>query len=224
MSWTVLGSPLSPFVRKVTVALNLKKVDYDLDHTVSPFGLPDGFEQLNPLKRIPVVKHDGRVLADSGVICRYVENICPEPTLTVADPYLQARIEWFEKFADYELSQLLTFQALRLLLLFPVMKREVDTAQVHNTLAEKLPPLLNYLNGEIGDNRYLVNNQLTIADIATVSQFICYHYSGQTLDAQRWPNLARYLAFHFQSPVFASIIKKELGIVAKMKIRAGIET
>ena len=91
MSWTVPGAPLSPFVRKVTVAMNLKQVSYDLDHTVSPFGLPDGFDKLNPLKRIPVVKHNDKVLADSGVICRYLDKTCPEPALTLTDLYLQAR-------------------------------------------------------------------------------------------------------------------------------------
>ncbi|WIO74423.1 glutathione S-transferase family protein [Porticoccaceae bacterium LTM1] len=222
MSLTVLGSPLSPYVRKVTVSLRLKEVEFQLDHTVSPFSIPDGFEKLNPLKRIPVLKHEDRAIADSGVICRYLDSVFPQHKLSLDDPYLQSQVDWFEKFADYELAPLLTFQAFRLLLLFPVMQREVDTAQVHARLDKELPPLLNYLEEQIGDNDYLVGNQFTLADLAVVSQFICYHYSGEQIDRDRWPNLSRYLDYHFQSPVFAAILDKELGLVAKMRAKAGL--
>lgn len=222
MSWTVLGSPLSPFVRKVILAMDLKGIDYDLDYSVSPFHLPEGFEKLNPLKRIPVIKHNDRVLADSSVICNYLEALHPTPSLVPAEPWQAAQVAWFEKFADYELGHLVTLEAFRLLLLYRVMQREVDIEKTRAMLAKKLPPLLNYLDGEIGDKHFLVGEKLSLADLATVCQFMNYRYSGEQLDSDRWPHLARYLEHHLQSEVFAQVLEKQLGLVAKMKARAGI--
>ena len=56
MSYTVIGAPLSPFVRKVHLTMQLKGLDYDME-PVSPFALPEGYEKINPLKRIPVLSH-----------------------------------------------------------------------------------------------------------------------------------------------------------------------
>lgn len=223
MSVKVLGSPLSPYVRKVVVCLKHKDIAFELDHRVSPFNLPEGFEQLNPLKRIPVIEHNDNVLADSAVICRYLEAMFPQAPLIPDDPYLAAQVAWFEKFADYELGALLTMQAFRQLVLFPVLGREVDVEHVRKTIADKLPPLLDYLNTEIGDNAYVVGNNFTLADLAIVSQFINYHYSDEYLEKGRWRNLDNYLNTHFDSALFASIIAKETGIVAKMRAKAGLK-
>lgn len=224
MSLNVLGSPLSPYVRKVIALLNIQGKEFELQARITPWDLPEGFDELNPLKRIPVLQHDDKVLADSSVICGYLDDLSPEHSIYSNDPYQKARIAWFEKFADYELGQLLTIQAFRLLLLYPVMGRPVDSDEVRALLAEKVPPLLDYLNSEIGDNNYLVGDQLSIADIATVSQFINFLHSGEQLDTERWPNIGRYLQFHYTSELFAPMLAKEQSIVGKMRKHAGLET
>ena len=57
----IIGSPISPYVRKVLVCLELKKLDYEIDPIVPFFG-DDRFSQLSPLRRIPVLIDD-RVVA-----------------------------------------------------------------------------------------------------------------------------------------------------------------
>ena len=54
MSYTVIGAPLSPFVRKVHLVMQLKALAYDME-PVSPFALPEGYEKINPrpLHRLP---------------------------------------------------------------------------------------------------------------------------------------------------------------------------
>ena len=58
MSLTVIGAPLSPFVRKVRVVLAEKQLEYKLD-PVSPFAPPADFEKISPLKRIPHARSEG---------------------------------------------------------------------------------------------------------------------------------------------------------------------
>ena len=66
MSYTVIGSPISPFVRKVMLALNEKGVSYE-HQDANPFAPPDGFREISPLGRIPAFRHDDRVINDSSV-------------------------------------------------------------------------------------------------------------------------------------------------------------
>jgi len=55
----IIGSYLSPYVRKVLVALELKGLPYEIDPIV-PFMGDERFSRLSPLRRIPVYI-DGRV-------------------------------------------------------------------------------------------------------------------------------------------------------------------
>ena len=77
MSLTVYGAPLSPFVRKLCLCLIEKGLDYELE-VVMPFGQPDWFRELNPLGRIPAFRDGDLKLADSSVICQYLEEHYPE--------------------------------------------------------------------------------------------------------------------------------------------------
>ncbi|MFX5756444.1 glutathione S-transferase family protein, partial [Acinetobacter baumannii] len=49
----IIGSYLSPYVRKVLVLLELKGIAYRIDPIVPFFG-DEAFERLSPLRQIPV--------------------------------------------------------------------------------------------------------------------------------------------------------------------------
>ena len=93
MAMTLYGAPLSPFVRKVEIFLQLKGIEC-ARNPVTPFALPEGYERINPLRRIPALEIDGRHLADSAVICRFLEDLYPEPALIPAEPWHKARTGW----------------------------------------------------------------------------------------------------------------------------------
>jgi glutathione S-transferase len=63
----IIGSYVSPYVRKVTVALDLKGVGFEIDPIVPFYGDAD-FTRLSPLRRIPVLVDGDLVLNDSTVI------------------------------------------------------------------------------------------------------------------------------------------------------------
>jgi glutathione S-transferase len=56
--------------------------------------------KLNPGGVIPALVHDGRAIAESGVICEYLDEVFPEPPLRPADPYERAQMRLWVKFAD----------------------------------------------------------------------------------------------------------------------------
>jgi glutathione S-transferase len=208
MSLTVIGAPLSPFVRKVHVTMLFKNIQFEMD-PVSPFKLPPDYEKINPLKRIPVLKHNDTYIRDSAIICRYLEDLYPEPQLISGEPSLKAQTGWLEKLADYELAPAISATAFRHRVAYRSMNLPYNEEELAKLIIEKATPLYAYLDNEVGQKKFLVGDRLSTADIAVTSQFINAALGG-------WPNLARYVNTQFTSELFAPIISRSRKIVAKM--------
>lgn len=216
MSIKLHGAALSPFVRKARVALAEKGLAYEAVH-VDPFNCPPEYTQLNPLRRIPALEDGDTVLADSAVICAYLEKAYPENPIYPAEPAQYARVLWLEKYADYELAPLTTFAVFRNRLLMPLLGKPCDEARVQAALSEKMPPLLDYLNEQIEGRDWFVGEQLSVADIAVASQFVNLQHGGEQIDASRWPALAAHVAKLLERPSFASLLEREQAFVAKVR-------
>ena len=102
---TIIGSFVSPYVRKVLACLNLKGLDYEID-PITPFFGNDEFERLSPLRRIPVLVDGDFSISDSSVICDYLDDAYPGHSLYPRDPKERARAHWFEEYADTRLGDL----------------------------------------------------------------------------------------------------------------------
>ena len=86
-----------------------------------------------------------------------------------------------------------------------------------NQRAIKAPSLFDYLNELIGNGNFLVGDQLGLADIAVISQFINASLGGVQVDEQRWSNLDRYVAHHFVSDTFSPSLAGVRKTVARAK-------
>src|SRR3954468_3137743 len=98
----IIGSFVSPYVRKVLACLHLKAVAYEID-PITPFFGNEEFERLSPLRRIPVLIDGDTMLCDSSVICAYLDEAWPEPPLLPESPRDRARARWLEEYADTRL-------------------------------------------------------------------------------------------------------------------------
>lgn len=87
----LFGTPGSPFVRKVRIVLEEKRIPYE--YVIERGSAPGSrVPQHNPLGKIPtLVRDDGRPLYDSPVIVEYLDAVGPGPRL-IPDP-LEERIE-----------------------------------------------------------------------------------------------------------------------------------
>ncbi|MEX6503280.1 glutathione S-transferase family protein [Pseudomonas zhanjiangensis] len=215
MSLTLFGAPLSPFVRKVRLCLGEKGLDYQLQ-MVLPFGQPDWYRELNPLGRIPALKDGDFNLADSSVICQYLEEQYPACTpLLGQNPQARARVRWLEKYADYELAPLCTFGVFRNRVLKPSMGKSCDEQAVRSALEEKLPGHFDYLERTLGTAEFFVGDRLSLADLAFACQLQNMQHGGEQLDARRWPNLAALFARIQQRASMQAILPAELKPLAK---------
>ena len=220
MSPTLYGAPLSPFVRKVRLYLLEKGLDYQLE-IVTPFGQPAWFRELSPLGRIPAMRDGDVTLADSSVICQYLEEKHPQLVpLYGRDAEERARVRWLEKYSDYEVAPLATFGVFRNRALKPTMGQPCDEAAVQAALTDKLPPHFDYLEKALGSAEYFVGERLTMADLAFTTQLINMEHGGERLDAERWPRLAAHYERITARDSVQAVLPGEQKILAKLSGRA----
>lgn len=58
---------------------------------------------LNPKAVVPTLVHEGRVIRESSIICEYIDEVFPGPSLKPADPVLRAEMRLWTKRVDEEI-------------------------------------------------------------------------------------------------------------------------
>jgi glutathione S-transferase len=205
---TIIGSFVSPYVRKVLAALNLKGLAYEVD-PITPFYGSDEFERLSPLRRIPVLVDGDFSVGDSSVICAYLDEAYGGHPLFPADPKQRARARWFEEFADTRLGDLLIWS----LFYQRVVRRLVwnepaDENRVRKTLDEDLPHALDFLERELPVDGFMFGD-IGVADISIASFFRNGSYAGFDIDRARWPKAAAYVERTLADPCVAALLPFE---------------
>jgi glutathione S-transferase len=208
----VIGSYLSPYVRKVLVCLEIKGIPYEVDHLVPFFG-DDRFSKLSPLRRIPVLVDGDLVLTDSSVICQYLEDLEPTPSLLPADIRDRARARWLEEFADTRMGDVFIWRLFNQIAIRPsVWGEKGDRALVDKNLAEDVPGALDYLESEAPAEGFRFGS-LGLADIAPACFFRNAGWVRFQIDAGRWPRAAAWMARTLASPAFTKLAALEDGVL-----------
>lgn len=220
MAIVVYGGSISPFVRKVRVVLAEKNVPYSLEQ-VNPFSPPPEFLKISPLKRIPVLADtdipEPNAIPDSSAICDYLEHKFPSPALYPSDPFQRARALWYEEYADTAFAQAVGPGLFFERVIKKFLRQQTDEKACATALSEKIPPVFDYLEKEIGDREFLVGNAVSIADIAVCTQLVNFAHAGETLDGKRWPKLAAYSKRIHARPSFAGCLGEEQPMVARLR-------
>lgn len=202
---------ISPFCDKVRRVLALKGLDYRV-HNV-PMAELGKVKRLSPAGKVPILELDGAVLHDSSDICRALDSFAPSPPLFPEDPQARARVDILEDWADeslyfFEMTMRFTWpydrqrwvteilkydnpvmrRLARPLVPYLTRKQGMQQGLARRTEADILSELARHLSAlaqllEGAD--YLVSDQLTLADIAVVSQLDCVAGSGKGLAAIR---------------------------------------
>lgn len=206
---TLYGAPVSPFVRKVRVLMADKKLSYDLV-PVMPGAQEEPFRTVSPLGKVPAFQDDHVSLADSSVICAYLERRHPSPALYPSEAVPYARCLWFEEYGDTRVFEVLTVGVFFERVVGPRLRgTPVDAAKVAATLAEKVPPVFGYLESQLAGQDYLVTSLPTLGDVAVASHFVNFRYAGEQVDAARYPRLAAFVDRMLARPAFVACLEDE---------------
>ncbi len=208
----IVGSYLSPYVRKVLVCLELKGIAYEVDHIVPFFG-DDRFSKLSPLRRIPVLVDGDLVLTNSSVICEYLEDLKPEPALYPKDVRDRARARWLEEFADTRMGDVFIWRYFNQIAIRPsVWGEKGDKALVEKTLSEDIPAVLDYLEAQAPAEGFRFG-AVSIADIAPACFLRTAAFVRFQVDAARWPRTAGWMARTLATPAFRKLAVIEDGVL-----------
>lgn len=98
--------PFSIFPRRVQIALREKRLAYEEVVVDLPGGAhrEPAFRQLNPFGQVPVLEHDGLVVAESIAILEYLEDRFPTPRLLPGDAARRALARQFMLWSGDDLA------------------------------------------------------------------------------------------------------------------------
>jgi glutathione S-transferase len=197
----------SPYMRKVFIALDIKDVTYEIVRQM-PFSGDTEYLKINPLGKVPSLVDGDLTLCDSKVICQYLDDTYPEPRLYPMKPNDWAMALWYEDLAGGRVSELaarIFFQRFMRPLAF---KQEPDEELIARIVEKDLPPMLDYLEGQIPTGGFIFGDFM-MADLSIASPFINAAYAGYEVDGSRWPNLAGLVARVKVQPQVAAVLVKE---------------
>jgi glutathione S-transferase len=205
----IIGSYVSPYVRKVLACVHLKELDYEIDPITAFYG-NDEFERLSPLRRIPVLVDGDVELSDSSVICAYLDEAYPRRPLLPEDVKGRARARWFEEYADTRLGDVFIWGLFYQKVVRPIIWGEPgDQARIDKTLAEDLPREMDYLERELPPDGFLFGEEIGLADIAVATFFRNGAYAEFDPDRSRWPRTAAFVERALAQDCFAAFLPFE---------------
>ena len=208
----VFGSSLSPFVRKV-LAFGAEK-GLELESRALGLGSEDpDFLAASPFRKIPAFSDGDFAISDSSAIVHYLEARHPEPALIPAEPKARARAIWFDEFADTILMACGAKMFFNRIVAPRFLGRPGDLEAADKAESDELPPILDYLERTIPESGFLVEDRLTLADIAVASPFANLSHLGVDLGGHS--RVASYTQAILARPSFAPWIERESGFLAK---------
>jgi glutathione S-transferase len=154
----VYGADISPFAQRVVVQLEFKGLPFV--ELPPPGGLhSDAFARINPIGKIPVLKIGDALLPESEVICEYIEQIHPEPSLLPDDPLARARGRLISRIADqYVMNPMIP--------LFANLARATRDQAVVDRAIAAIRRGLEHLDHWIAADIHANAGRLTLADLA----------------------------------------------------------
>jgi len=169
---------LSPFSRKIRLALDEKNIPFDMV-TEPIWERREEFLTINPAGDVPVlVESDGHAIVNSWAISEYLEETRSDPPLLGHTPVHRAEVRrlvaWFDGKFNHEVTENLVGEK--------IMKRflahsEPDSTAIRAGLTN-IRHHLEYITYLVERRNWLAGDRLTYADLAAGAHLSCIDYLG----------------------------------------------
>ncbi len=165
--------PASPNTRRVRIFMAEKGLDIPMTpvNMMENENKTEEYLAKNSLGRMPVLElDDGTCIAESMAICKYLEELHPEPPMLGRDALDKAMVEMWQRRMEFEL-------------LNPVIGVFRHTADMFKGRIAQVPKMaevetanvkekMEWLEKELEGKQYIANNEYTIADITAQCAFV----------------------------------------------------
>jgi glutathione S-transferase len=166
----IIETRTAPNPRRVRIFLAEKQIAVPLEEVEIMQGelrTPE-FAGLNPWQRVPVlVLDDGTAIAESVAICRYFEELQPEPALFGRGALGRAQVEMWHRRVELGL-----FQAVASVFrhLHPKMKglEDPQIAAWGEANKPKVAEMLALIDARLKEARFIAGDEYSIADITAL--------------------------------------------------------
>ncbi len=200
--------PLSPFCRKVRLSLAEKKLEVELVEE-KYWEQDSDFMRRNPAGKVPVLKMDGRMMAESSAICEYIEERHPEPALmpTAPDARYEVRriVSWFDDKFHQEVTSKLLYERVNK----KVMGQGYPDSKNVKAGAKAIKYHLDYMGWLLDQRRWLAGDVMTLADFAGAAHLSALDYISD-VDWHRNVNVKDWYAKIKSRPAFRSILADQV--------------
>ncbi len=165
----IFETQVAPSPRRVRIFLAEKGIDmeYAEVNLQKAEHLTPEFKQKNPFSLVPVLELDnGTHIAETVAICRYFEEIHPEPQLFGRDAEEKARVEMWNRRSEFYLLLPTGMCFQHTADYFKGLKTQVaEWGELCRTRAAKY---FDFLNNHFADHEFMAGDYYSIADITTL--------------------------------------------------------
>ena len=165
-------SRVAPNPRRVAIFLAEKGVEVPLVEVdlANRQNFEPDFVAKNPLARIPVLElDDGACLCESVAICRYFEELRPEPPLFGVDARDKASVEMWNRRMEFEVLGNISFAFRHS---HPYWKGRIEQAPVFGDLCRRaVEERMEWLDEELEERSFIAGDRFSVADITAVCAF-----------------------------------------------------
>ncbi len=210
------GTPISPFVRKARVALELKGLEYELVDSIYPGTKSPEYLAISPLGKIPAFEDGDIVMCDSNVIVEYLEEQYPEIPVRPTNTADRAQSRWLEEYAGSMLFGPCAGGVFMERMTKPFMTNEpTDESVVEHSINKLIPPLFDYVESQLPADGFIFG-EMGVADIAVATAIINATYADFEVDASHWPKLSAHLSLVKTHPVVVKCMQSEEPLIAAL--------
>ncbi|MBE1294150.1 MAG: glutathione S-transferase family protein [Shimia sp.] len=200
--------PLSPFCRKVRLVMGEKRLEVELVEERYWEQDPD-FLRRNPAAKVPVLKMDGKMMADSNAICEYLEEKYPDPALMPRDPdgryEVRRLVAWFDDKFHHEVTSKLLYERVNRKLMgtgYP------DSSNV-KAGAKAIKYHLDYMHWLLDHRRWLAGDVMTLADFTAAAHLSALDYISD-VDWNRSAVVKDWYATIKSRPAFRAVLADQV--------------
>ncbi|MEC7765602.1 MAG: glutathione S-transferase family protein [Pseudomonadota bacterium] len=165
--------PPSPNARRVRIFIAEKGLEIPMVpvNMMAGENQSEGYLAKNSLGKMPLLElDDGTCIAESVAICRYLEEMNPNPPLMGRNPVEKALVEMWHR--RMELEFLIPMVTIFLHTGEMWKDRVTQIPQVAETRTLYVKERMEWLNSELDGKEYITGEDYTVADIAAQCAFI----------------------------------------------------
>ena len=166
---------LSPFCRKVRLTLAEKRIEVELVEERYWQPSPE-FLRRNPAGKVPVLRLDDRVMAESQAICEYLDETVPNPPLLPRDAEGRYEVRrlcaWFDDKFNAEVTSKLVYERINK----KIMGQGYPDSKNVKSGSTRIKVHLDYMAGLLDQRRWLAGDVMTLADFTAAAHLSCLDY------------------------------------------------